>query len=65
MPRHPRFDKEESFVKYVLWRGKIDKEFRKTKIYKQILGYKIFQALSGIFVVVALAWVIYLGARGQ
>lgn len=61
MPRHPRFNKEESFINYVLLRGKVDKEFRQTRLYKQVRGYRIFQIASGVFVVLALAMVIYLG----
>lgn len=65
MPRHPRFDKDEALVKYILWRGRIDREFRKTKEYKYVLYYRIFQWSAGLLTLGILVAVVYFGTRGR
>lgn len=58
MPRHPRFHDEQEVLRYAKWRAKFDREFRKSKLYKQVRLYLIIKRLSIVFIIATITAVI-------
>ncbi len=63
MPRHPRFHDEQEVIRYAKWRARFDRDFRKSKLYKQVRVYLIIRRLSILFVITAIATVIIFAQR--
>jgi hypothetical protein len=63
MPRHPRFHDEQEVIRYAKWRARFDRDFRKSKLYKQVRIYLIVRCLSALLVIATIATVIIFAQR--
>ncbi len=63
MPRHPRFHDEQEVIRYAKWRARFDRDFKKSKLYKQVRIYLIVRCLSILLVITTIAMVIIFAQR--